>query len=304
MRASINGTRIAFDDVGRGPAVILIHGFPCTRQIWEPQIDCLADRGFRVIAPDLRGFGESDAGDKPFSIRLMSDDIAKLMKHLGIGRAVLVGMSLGGEIVMELLKRYPRKVVAAKLIAPLLPAVDAAERNRLWGLAELVREGHIETALAGICHWYFAHQEAGKKAATKERFHELSKMVLPDTLAGGLAYWESYQGRTGRRQRHSHPVLLLTAEHDQISPPERAAELLGLFSRGRHQVLAGTGRMLNLDSPEVFNQALLDFLEEISHCKPGRLRLAVDRVKSGLGFNVPQGQEEDPDNIQEGAATA
>ncbi len=304
MRASINETSIAFDDMGRGPAVILLHGFPGNRQIWEPQIGCLADRGFRVIAPDLRGFGESGAGDKPFSIRVMADDIAKLMKHLGIGRAVLVGMSLGGEIVMELLKRHPRKVVAGEIIAPLLPPVDAAEKNRLWGLSELVREGHVETALAGICHWYFADREAGEESATKERFRELSKMVQPDTLAGGLAYWESYQGRTGRRGRHSHPVLLLTAAHDRISPPERAAEMLSFFSRGRHQVLAGAGRLLNLESPEAFNQALLDFLQEISHCKPGRLRLAVDRVKSGMGFNLPQGQEEDPENLQEGAATA
>ena len=304
MQASINGTRIVFDDRGRGPAVILLHGLPHNRTIWKPQITRLAEQGFRVIAPDLRGFGASEPGSTPFSIRIFAEDIARLMKHLGIGRAVLVGRSLGTEVVMEMLKRYPRKIVAAGLVAPLLPPVDAADRNRLWNLAELVREGHQETAVEGLCHWFFSAPDAQADAGQKTAFRQMAAANDPHTLAQGLAFWESYQGRSGRRERHAHPILLLTAKSDPVAPPERVAELLSLFSRGRHQLLPETAGLATNQAQESFSQALLDFLDEVSHCKPGRLRLAAARVQAGLGFNAVQVDDGDPEVIQEGIAPA
>lgn len=304
MQASINGTQIDFEDFGRGPAVILLHGLPFNRNVWKPQIPRLAEQGYRVIAPDLRGFGQSASGEKPFCIRILADDIAKLMNHLGIGRAVIIGMSLGAEVAMEMLKRHSRKVVAASLVAPLLPPIEAADKNRLWSIAELVREGHLETAVESLCHWFFKDQGTLKEPDIKENFRQMASKTDAPTLAQALSFWESYRGRCGRREHHSHPVLLLTAEHDESSPPQFAADLLRLFSRGRHQVLPGAGIMATLEVPGMVNRVLLDFLKEVSHCKPGRLRLAADRVRSGFGLNVLQKSDAEAETIQEGILTA
>lgn len=304
MQASINGTQIVFDDMGRGPAVILLHGLPFNRTMWQPHIARLAEQGFRVIAPDLRGFGASEAGNKPFSIRVLADDIARLMKHLGIGRAVLVGMSLGSEVAMEMLKRYPRRVVAASFVAPLLPPADAADRNRLWNLAELVREGHLQTAVEGLCHWFFRAQGTRQDAGPQAGCRQMAATIDSQTLAQALAFWESYRGRSGRRERHAHPILLLSTKSDPVAPPERVAELLSLFSHGRHQLLPETAGMATNPAQESFSQVLLDFLDEVSHCKPGRLRLAAKRVRAGFGFNAVQVDDEDQEAIQEGIAPA
>ena len=75
MRAFINGIQLAYDDTGEGFPVILIHGFPLCRKMWRPQINKLPPAGCRVIAPDLRGFGESDAPDGPYSMEMFADDI-------------------------------------------------------------------------------------------------------------------------------------------------------------------------------------------------------------------------------------
>ena len=107
MQAFINGINLAYDDQGSGPAVLLIHGFPLCRKMWRPQFNTLPDAGFRLIAPDLRGFGESDVPDGPYSIDLFADDIVELLDHLELDKAVVGGMSMGGYVLLNLLDRYP-----------------------------------------------------------------------------------------------------------------------------------------------------------------------------------------------------
>lgn len=103
MSVIINGINMAFDDFGAGPAVLLIHGFPLCRKMWHPQVRALNSAGFRVICPDLRGFGESDAPDGPYTMEIFADDTVALMDHLGIEQAVVGGMSMGGYILFNII---------------------------------------------------------------------------------------------------------------------------------------------------------------------------------------------------------
>ena len=84
MRAVINDIALSYDDNGSGPALLLIHGFPLCRRMWYPQVKALVASGFRVITPDLRGFGESDSPEAPYSMELFADDMAALLEHLGV----------------------------------------------------------------------------------------------------------------------------------------------------------------------------------------------------------------------------
>src|SRR5512144_213567 len=106
MRAVINGITMAYDDNGSGPVLLLIHGFPLCRRMWHPQIKALVDAGFRVITPDLRGFGESDTPEGPYSLVLYADDMVELLDHRGIEKAAVGGMSMGGYILFSLLERH------------------------------------------------------------------------------------------------------------------------------------------------------------------------------------------------------
>ena len=124
MRTVINGITMAYDDHGSGPAVVLIHGFPLCRRMWHPQIQALTNAGFRVIAPDLRGFGESDAPDGPYSMELFADDIVELLDHLGIDEAVVGGMSMGGYVLLNLLERHRQRLRGAVFITTHATADD------------------------------------------------------------------------------------------------------------------------------------------------------------------------------------
>src|SRR5262245_62932806 len=101
---TINGVNVCYQDRGRGAAVVLVHGFPLDSRMWEAQIEALSDR-YRVIAPDLRGFGQSKS-DEPFTVASQADEIHKLLNELGVTPCVLFGLSMGGYIALTFVRKY------------------------------------------------------------------------------------------------------------------------------------------------------------------------------------------------------
>jgi pimeloyl-ACP methyl ester carboxylesterase len=107
MIATVNGTRIAYSDEGSGFPLIFLHGSPLTRRIWSKQVEALKAQ-FRVIAPDLRGFGESEGLSNPVSLDDLAKDIHALMEHLVTGPAILAGQALGGLVALAFAMGFPR----------------------------------------------------------------------------------------------------------------------------------------------------------------------------------------------------
>lgn len=128
MKALVNGVSLAYDDIGHGPAVLLLHSYSRDRRMWTHQIQPLAAAGFRVLAPDFRGYGQTPPKGEN-SPPVLAEDLIHLLGYLGIGRVVAIGCGLGGQVVMELLRRHRRKVAAVCIVgsdeAP-LPVDDLA----------------------------------------------------------------------------------------------------------------------------------------------------------------------------------
>ncbi len=125
-RATVRGTRLAYWHLGRGGVpLLLVHGWPSTRRIWARNVAVLAARGFEVIAPDLRGFGDSDVGaDGLHDVVAHSLDLAGLLRdHLGLGSVVAAGGDLGGAVVQDLSLRFPGLVDRLVIFNGPLPAL-------------------------------------------------------------------------------------------------------------------------------------------------------------------------------------
>jgi YbgC/YbaW family acyl-CoA thioester hydrolase len=103
QRITVNGVNLAVEVRGEGPAILFIHGYPLDRTIWRDQIDNL--EGFRRIAPDLRGMGQSDAPDLGYSMSIYAADLAALLDVLGIDDVILCGLSMGGYIALEFVRQ-------------------------------------------------------------------------------------------------------------------------------------------------------------------------------------------------------
>jgi pimeloyl-ACP methyl ester carboxylesterase len=127
QHATLRGVRIGYVDEGRGPALLLIHGWPETMRIWWRNLAPLAAAGFRVIAPDLRGFGTSDvAADGFHDVPSHSRDLAALLDQLGVARVVLVGGDLGGAVLQDFALRFPARVARIAIFNSPLPFLKGA----------------------------------------------------------------------------------------------------------------------------------------------------------------------------------
>src|SRR5829696_5308465 len=128
-KASVNGIEMAYDDTGgSGAALVLLHGFPFDSSMWRGQVEALG-KEFRVVAPDLRGLGETPLGDGGVSIEGMAEDVAALLDELNLGRVVLGGLSMGGYVAFEFFRKF-RERVRALVLADTRPQADAEEGRR------------------------------------------------------------------------------------------------------------------------------------------------------------------------------
>ena len=128
---------LAFDDHGSVPAVVLVHGHPFDRSMWAPQQEPLGRR-FRVVTPDLRGFGESPATPGKVTMRELAGDVEALLDELGVDSAAVVGLSMGGLVAMELALASPNRWWALGLVATTAAPLTEAERRERLATAETV----------------------------------------------------------------------------------------------------------------------------------------------------------------------
>jgi pimeloyl-ACP methyl ester carboxylesterase len=119
---------LAYDEAGAGPAVVLIHGHPFNRSMWAPQVAALSD-GYRVIAPDLRGYGDSPVTPGTVPMSQLAADVAALLDRLGAARAAVVGLSMGGLVAMELAIADPARWWALGLVATTAQPPGPGARN-------------------------------------------------------------------------------------------------------------------------------------------------------------------------------
>src|SRR5258706_10050425 len=144
MRVQLTDIVLGYDASGSGRPLLLVHGYPLSRQMWQPQVAALGDAA-RVIAPDLRGHGESGAPDIPHTVDRLADDLAELLDGLGITEPVVVGgLSMGGYVALAFYRRHTARVAGLILAATRAGAdSDAGKANRDKAMA-LAREKGVE----------------------------------------------------------------------------------------------------------------------------------------------------------------
>ena len=265
MIAQLSGARIAYDDVGSGSPIVFIHGFPHDRTLWSRQIDALSLQ-VRCVAPDLRGFGESSE-QGPFSIDLYADDIAELMTYLGIERATICGLSMGGYVAMSMWRRHPHRVSALAL-CDTKGGADNEEgrkkRNDLIALAE--REGSVAVA---------ANQIAGMLGkTTREKRPEvvetIKAMMERASVAGIVGAVASMRDRPDSRTTLATvtvPTLVVVGDEDVLTPMSEAQAIVAALSptaQARLEVIEGSGHATCVERPAAVTHVLADFLTALS----------------------------------------
>jgi pimeloyl-ACP methyl ester carboxylesterase len=251
---------LAYDEQGSGLPVVLIHGFPLNRKMWQPQVDVLAAAGCRVICPDLEGFGESRLSAQPVTMSLYADAVIRLLDELEIHQAVVGGMSMGGYVLLNLVERYPERLLGAMFLLTRAAADDAAGREKRTLLAAEVEDGNLRAVPDAFVQVLFAPQTPAEKPELVSEVREWMDSTEAQGVVAGLLAMRDRPDYTARLDKLSLPALVVGAELDLAVPPEHARLLADGLPDAVLEIIPDAGHMVNLEKPEKFNRVLLGFL--------------------------------------------
>jgi len=250
MRARLNGIEIDYEVTGDGPAILLSHGYGATRHMWDGQHRALSPR-WRVVSWDMRGHGQTDSPDDPsqYSAALTVADMHALLEHLGVERAVIAGLSLGGYVSLAFALAYP-EMVRALVICDSGPGYRNAEARAAWNKRAHDRAAELEAKGLEVL--------AGRSREMREAMgHHASAQGLAHSARGMLAQ-EGSEVIDGLGSVKV-PTLVIVGDQDQpfLAPCEYMAKKI---PGARLEVIPGAGHSSNLDQPAIFNRVLGDFL--------------------------------------------
>jgi pimeloyl-ACP methyl ester carboxylesterase len=259
MKASVNNIQLNYEEHGQGTPVLLIHAFPLNSAMWQQQIKVLAAE-YRLIVPDLRGFGESDVPEGTYTMDTFADDLAALLDHLNIDKAVLAGVSMGGYISFAFMRGYADRV-RALMLASTRATPDSEEakagREKNAQLAEsegvgVIAENMIPNLLSG-----HADQDL------RDEVRSIIERNQPRGVAGALRGMGMRPDSSNLLTQITVPTLVVSGADDSITPPEEMQILHKGLSGSRIAEVPKAGHLVNLENPTVFNHVVTEFLHSV-----------------------------------------
>ncbi|HAL81331.1 MAG TPA: alpha/beta hydrolase [Mucilaginibacter sp.] len=264
--AKVNDIEIAYETTGKGVPLVLIHGHPFDYTMWYPQVEAFS-KNYKVITPDLRGYGKSSlpAGE----ITRFEDyatDVLLLLDQLKVDRFHLAGLSMGGQVIMEIFRQAPDRI-RTLIFADTFAGLDSPEvkQGRYDTATRLENEGMDAYAEEVI---YKMIKPAHVSSMPEVAAHVIKIMKAPPPKAAATAL-------RARAERIDYlaevlpqinvPTLVIVGREDEFTPVAKAEELKENLQNCKLVIIEDAGHIPNLEHPEEFNKAVLDFLERVNY---------------------------------------
>ena len=261
IRISINRLTVSYNDHGpeNAPVIIFIHGFPFNKSMWDDQVDFLKDN-YRVVAYDIRGHGNSDAGIDDFFIELFVNDLLRFMAKLGIEKSILCGLSLGGYIALNAVLKHPDRFDGLILNdTQCIEDTPEIKENRCTAIIRIMKNG-VEQYADEIIKNLFASETFINKykiiAAVKEMIIATPKQSLCNTLHA-LA---ERKDTCDQLPEINIPVLIMVGKEDKITPIAAAQQMHEKIRGSKLKIIPHAGHIINLENTIAFNKKLVKFL--------------------------------------------
>lgn len=264
MIVTLNGLQVNFLDRSQAheAALLLIHGFPLDHGMWAAQLRGLSPR-VRVIAPDLRGFGRSEVTPGPLTMEQHADDLAALLDHLGIGGAVVAGLSMGGYIAFAFWRRHPQRVRALVLLDTRAEADSPQAKANRDATAAKVREAGVAAVAREMLPRLLAPANLGNDRIAGPALAMMARQPAAGII-GALAGLRDRPDSRPILPTISVPTLVLVGEQDALTPPADAATMAASIPDARLVVIPQAGHLSPFENPRAVNASLRAFLGEIA----------------------------------------
>jgi pimeloyl-ACP methyl ester carboxylesterase len=257
----IDDIQMAYTDVGLGHPIVLIHGYPFNRTLWNEQVAALST-AYRLIVPDLRGFGETEASEGPATMNRMAQDVAQLLDHLEISRAVIGGLSMGGYVALAFYKQFPSRVRALILADTRAQAdTEEAKQTRAQQAEKALSEGMAGIADAMLPK-LLTPETVSKRPEIVKRVRDMMLKIKPEGAASALLGMAEREDQTALLSKITSRTLILVGAEDAITPVADSEKMHQAIAGSQLAVLENAGHVSNVERTGEFNEALMHFLKD------------------------------------------
>jgi 3-oxoadipate enol-lactonase len=259
----VNGIRLHYVQAGQGVPLVMVHGYPLDHTLWQSQLDGLSDIA-QVIAPDLRGFGQSDAPEGIYTMDAQADDLAALLDALKIERSVVCGLSMGGYIALAFWRKYAARVHGLILVDTRAEADAPAARQARLNTAERVRQKGTVFVVEDMLPRLLAEVTRQSRPDVVKFAREMMLRQSSVGVVGALLGMAERPDLMPLLPTINVPTLCVFGAEDVITPAETEGRLLAeAIPNARLVVIPNAGHLSNLEQPEAFNAAAREFIARV-----------------------------------------
>lgn len=263
MKTRVNGFEMAYDDTaGSQVPLLLIHGFPLDRTTWQNQLRGLSNVA-RVIAPDLRGFGESGIPSGSVTMDGYADDLRGLLDALKTDKVVVGGLSMGGYIAFAFYRKFADRV-RGLILANTKAGADSPEGKKgRDDNAALVREKGAGAIAEPMLSKMLTPKTIAERVETAKATTAMMARQSVEGVVGALMALRDRPDSTATLATITVPALIITSAEDTLIPPKESETMRDAIRGARLVTIPGAAHLSNYEQPEAFNQAVSEFLKSV-----------------------------------------
>ncbi len=241
------------------PTLLLIHGFPQDHRLWDPQVPALADVA-DVLAPDLRGFGEGAPVPEVMTMDAYATDLKALLDEKKVEKVVLCGLSMGGYVALAFLARWPERVQALILCNTRSNADTAEGRTARLETARNAFDKGVGVIARGMVSKVLSGKTQRERPDLVAAIEAMMAQQSPAAVAAASRGMAEREDRTPMLGTITVPTLIITGAHDELMPLPTSRAMHEAIQQSQLVVLPGAAHLSNVEAPELFNQAVREFL--------------------------------------------
>ena len=244
-------------DLGSGTPIVLLHAFPCDRRMWDAQIRSLADSGFRVIAPDLPGFGESPVASGKPRLGVAAQAVFDLLDDRALGNVLLAGLSMGGYVAMEMLRQQPGRISALALVDTKASSDPEPAREQRRSVADAVLAADSSSALLGMLPKLLGETSRSSRPEVVKKVEGFIAEASPEAVAWSQRAMADRPDSLPTLENFGEPSLVLYGQEDTLSPEPDQSLMANALPNAEIHSIPGAGHLSALEQPDQVSEALL-----------------------------------------------
>ncbi len=258
-----NGKTISYHDSGTGPVILFLHSFGHNKNLWYPQLTHFIELGYRVIAPDMPGHGESSFDPARHTVDGIAESYIEFLEKLGVNKTVIAGISIGGYITLKMMARRPDLFSAMIMICTKAEADTDEIKARRRAQIDNIRNNGLQSFVETTAPKRVAPKVVEQRPWVVDWIKMMNYTVTTDANAATLEAMALKEDDTPTLARITVPALILSGSHDIFIPKESPHNLNKGIKNSVHHVIQDAGHVASLENPTEVNRHMEQFLKAI-----------------------------------------